>query len=108
MTIPMKWIEEPYENFLNSEDAINCEEDVHRAKRYYKQVLNFTDLSKRDLKKAYRFVRRLEAYSDYYSVIGLEELVDFYGVAYEYCKDAIQDRENWPEDCHNKFIIWEW
>lgn len=100
----INWVNEDYENFLNSEEASYDETYTRRAKRHYKQVVDFTKLSKKDLKKAYRFVRRLEAYSDYYAEIGLDNLSDFYAVAYEYTKKEIQKRENWPESEQNKFI----
>lgn len=104
----INWVNEDYENFLNSSEVSYDETYTRRAKRHYKQVVNFTELSKKDLKKAYRFVRRLEAYGDYYTEIGLDNLSDFYCMAYEYLKKEIQKRENWPESEQNKFIVWVW
>lgn len=108
MNITIKWVNEDYENFLNSVEVSYDETYTRRAKRHYKQVVNFTELSKKDLKKAYRFVRRLEAYCDYYTEMGLDNLSDFYAIAYEYTKKEIQKRENRPESMQNKLIIWDW
>lgn len=104
----INWVNEDYENFLNSLEVSYDETYTRRAKRHYKQVVNFTELSKKDLKKAYRFVRRLEAYGDYYAELGLDNLSDFYCIAYEYSKKEIQNRENWPESKQNMFIVWKW